>query len=111
MRWKYRKQRVFKSELDGKSLNLGHIMAGLSENKLLRNENKHKEKIKKQIKLFPNKITEFTDENVLLVGDSKVRHLYDVMSDHTHLRMVWRSGAELENNQLTPQVPLQIFYS
>ena len=71
MRWKYRKQRdnsVFaKVNL---MVNLGHIMAGLSENKLLRNENKHKEKIKKQIKLFSNKITEFTDENVLLVGES-----------------------------------------
>ena len=79
-------------------------MAGLSVNKINRNETKHKEKIKKQIKHFSSELTEYSNENVMLVGDSKVRHLFNEMSDINYVHMVWRSGSELGNPELGRQV-------
>ena len=79
-------------------------MAGLSENKIIRNEKKHTEKLCKQITHFSKKLNEFSNENVMLVGDSKVRHIYNEMADINYVRMLWRSGAELNNTQLVPQV-------
>ena len=79
-------------------------MAGLSENKIVRNEKKHGEKMRKQIKHFSAELTDFSSENVMMVGDSKVRHLFNEMTDINYVNMVWRSGADIDNNQLRIQV-------
>lgn len=77
-------------------------MAGLSEAKIERNERLNEEKTFKQIKYFSAKLTdEFTMENIIVIGDSKVRHLFYEMGDRTFLRMLWRSGANIDNDFLT----------
>ena len=77
-------------------------MAGLSEAKIERNEKLNDKKTKRQIVYFSEKLPqEFTNENVLIIGNSKVRHLYDEMDNYTFIRTLWRSGANIENEYLT----------
>ena len=77
-------------------------MAGLSEAKIERNEKLNDKKTKRQITYFSEKLPrEFTNENVLVIGDSKVRHLYEEMDNQTFIRTLWRSGANIENEYLT----------
>ena len=79
-------------------------MAELSVNKIKRQEVINDNKIKKQIRHFSEKLNgEFSCENVLLVGDSKIRHLNYEMADKTYLRMIWRSGANIDNEYLVKQ--------
>ena len=76
-------------------------MAELSVNKTKRQEVINDNKIKKQIWYFSENLNgEFSCKNVFLVGDSKVRHLNYEMADNTYLRMIWRSGASIDNEYL-----------
>lgn len=73
-------------------------MAGLSENKVKRNRDKHSIKIDNQVELYNQKLSdEFIDNNAIIVGDSKVRNLYDICNTRNHVRMIWRKGASIDN--------------
>lgn len=77
-------------------------MAGLSEAKVNRNETLHCKKIRKQVVHFNEQLNDdFFGENAILVGDSKLRHLYFEMNSRTHINMTWRSGAKLDHDYLT----------
>ena len=77
-------------------------MAGLSEAKIERNERLNDKKTEKQIIHFSKKLTqEFSNENVLFIGDSKIRHLYNESRNRTFLRMLWRSGAKIYDDYLS----------
>ena len=79
-------------------------MAGLSEAKIERNERLNDKKTEKQIIHFSKKLTqEFSNENVLFIGDSKIRHLYNESGNRTFLRMLWRSGAKIDDYYLTKE--------
>ena len=51
---------------------------------------------------------EYSGESAIIIGDSKVRHLDAEMTDKTHIRTVWRSGAELNNHHITRELDRHI---
>ena len=67
-----------------------------------RKRNMHLDKTAKQVELFNQKLNDnFSDNNALIVGDSKVRHLSEVSNVKNHVRMIWRKGANINNAFLT----------
>ena len=76
----------------------------ISEKKIQRNERINGKTIKKNIQKYKAELTDELKHNVLLVGDSKVRHVENEMTDNTHLQSFWRSGAKLDNSMLLPHI-------
>ena len=81
-----------------------NTMAGLSEAKISRNQDLHTDKINRQVLHFTGKLNEtFTDNNAIIIGDSKVRHLFQVSNVRNHVRMLWRKGAAVNNTFLNKE--------
>ena len=76
-------------------------MTGLSVAKIARNRNLHTEKIDRQVLYHTGKLNDtFSDNNSIIIGDSKVRHLFQISNARTHVRMLWRKGAAVNNSYL-----------
>ena len=76
-------------------------MAGLSEAKINKNRDLHTDKIDKQVEHFVGKLNKtFSDNNAIIIGDSKVRHLSQVSNVQNHVKMIWRKGATVNNTFL-----------
>lgn len=76
----------------------------ISDKKLKKNETLHVNKIPGLIKRYEAQLTDDLNHNVILVGDSKVRHIDLEMTAQTNLTNFWRKGAEVENTQLLPHI-------
>ena len=64
----------------------------------------HTEKINRQVLHFTGKLNEtFADNNAIIIGDSKVRHLFQVSNVRNHVRMLWRKGAAVNNTFLNKE--------
>ena len=57
----------------------------ISDNKIERNERINGKTVKNSIAKYKAELTDALKHNVLLVGDSKVCHLENEMTDNTHL--------------------------
>ena len=76
----------------------------ISDKKLKKNETLHVNKIPGLTKRYEAQLTDDLNHNVILVGDSKVRHIDLEMTAQTNLTNFWRKGAEVENTQLLPHI-------
>ena len=76
----------------------------ISEKKLNKNEDLLLERIPTLRKRFEEQLTDDLKHNVLIVGDSKVRHLDQEMTAKTNLTNFWRKGAEIDNTRLNPHI-------
>ena len=69
----------------------------ISESKVKKNEDVHIKGLSKRIEKYKAELTNELKHNVLLIGDSKVRHIENEMTNNTHISAFWRSGSTLDN--------------
>ena len=80
----------------------------ISEKKIAKNEDLQLNLIKNNIVKYGAELTDDFKHNSVLIGDSKVRHLEELMTNKTHIVSFWRSGATLDNVALRRHVDRHI---
>ena len=80
----------------------------ISDTKVNKNEEIRINWIRRQVTRYSSELTEDLKHNALLIGDSKLRHLENEMTNKTHVMSFWRSGATLENPALRKHVDRHI---
>lgn len=80
----------------------------ISEKKLNKNAEIRKKWFTQRINKYEKELTDDLNHNVLLIGDSKVRHLENEMTAKTNLTCFWRSGGKLDNVMLKRHVDRHI---
>ena len=76
----------------------------ISEKKLKKNEDIHVNSIPSLTKRYEAELTDDLKHNVIIAGDSKVRHIDLEMTARTNLTNFWRKGAQIENSQLLTHI-------
>lgn len=85
-----------------------NIKRVISEKKVNKNEEVHIKSLDKFIEKHGKELTDDLRHNILLIGDSKVRHLESEMTARTNISCFWRKGAKLDNNVLRKHIDRHI---
>lgn len=80
----------------------------ISDKKIQQNEVVQGNVIKSRIKKHTKELSNDLKYNALLVGDSKVRHIQQLMTAQTNLSAFWRSGSTLNNRCLKQYIDQHI---
>ena len=83
-------------------------MREISDKKIEKNAEIRKKWFIRRINKYEKEITDDLNHNVLLIGDSKVRHLENEMTAKTNLTAFWRSGGKLDNVMLKRHIDRHI---
>ena len=80
----------------------------ISDNKIKKNEEVQANVIKSRIKKHTKELSNDLKHNALIVGDSKVRHIEQLMTAKTNITAYWRSGSTLNNRCLKQYIDQHI---